>query len=76
MIHTYFTQRFIWDNGLWTGLEPVKQVTAGTNHAAAEQVMGEQMVSAGPINRIALKVWEKGKARRPRDVKHYWSRAP
>lgn len=76
MVQTYSTQRFIWENGLWTGLETVTQVTAETHHAAAEEVMGEQMVFAGPINRIALKVWEKGKARQSGDVQLYWRLSP
>lgn len=76
MALTYSTQRFIWENGIWIGLEPVTQVTSETHHAAAEEVMGEQMVLAGPINRITLKVWEKGKARQSGDVQLYWRLAP
>lgn len=60
------------EDGLWAGLEPVKQVAARTHHAAAQHVIGDQLVLAGPVNRITLKVWEKGKAKQKRHVRLYW----
>ena len=68
----YHVRQFIWDNGRWIDLGPVTAITTETSHAAAERVTGVPMVSVGPIDRVALKVWERGKARKAEDVRHYW----
>ncbi len=67
----FSVQHYLWDGGQFE-LGPTHRVRATSYREAAERVAGRALVDAGPLDRLAVKVWRFGKAKRESDVVRYW----
>ncbi len=68
----FCVQHFIWENGQFT-LSSIERVLASSGESAAEATLGCRVVDAGPIHLLAVRVWQRGKAKRASDVRHFWA---
>lgn len=68
----YSVQEYRFYQGQWVGNADVVWQRAETPRSAAEMVMDCALIEDGRIQNVAVKVWEKGKAKHPSDVHHFW----
>lgn len=68
----FSVQRYVWDAGQME-LGVVERAYAEGPLAAAQAALGHRLLDRGPIDRLAVKVWPYGKAKRMEDVLRFWS---